>query len=152
LDRKNIEVNPLLETYGKYIKNIPLFIYAENLLYNGMKQFIYNYNGGLYKFIQLTDSENLNNKNTFIPVINNNDTVTITSPFGESAQISTKAATLVVWLFVVEQIANTIEDHAISQRLFKTLQDIQSTYSLMLLNDKQYFSDNDLKGIFKLID
>jgi hypothetical protein len=150
---KNDRTKKYPELFGAQIhKGAPLFSYAENLFYCGMDQMIKKYNGGYFDFVEITESNVDIESSGFIPLIDKQELVTIETPFGTSAELSFKGASLVVWLFVIEQIAHNAEEKVMS-RIFNTIQDIKYCYSKLTDKDgNKLFSENDCTAIHQLID
>lgn len=145
--------NKFPQLFGEEVfRQSPLFIYAENLFYSGMSQMISSYQGGYYDFIQIAEADVEIESTGFIPLLSDNEKVTIENHFGTSANLSAKAASLVVWIYVIEQIAHNVGGH-VMQRIFKTIQDIKYSYE-SLLDEKgnKLFSDEDCHAIYRLID
>jgi hypothetical protein len=132
-------------------KNMPLFSYAERLFFAGMDQMVEEYSGGYFDYIEMTDADVELEKFGFIPLINTTENVELVNHFGTTQTLSFKAASMVVWLFVIEQIANNVSD-TIQRRLFNTIQDIKYCYSDLTNEDgTKIFSKEDLKAIYKLL-
>jgi hypothetical protein len=130
--------------FGQAIfKGTPLFVYAENLFYSGMDQMVEGYNGGYFDFITFSNEEMEFEPDNFLPIINQDRKVNVSTPF-TSELMSMKAATLVVWLFVVEQIANNIDDGEMTTKLYNILQDIKYSYNEM-------FDKDDRNAIYQCI-
>jgi hypothetical protein len=150
----NTENNALFPALfgAKIFKNTPLFLYAESLFYTGMKQMVNGYQGGTFNLIKLENKDMDFESTGFIPLANKDKTVTIENHFGTSAEISLKAAGIVVWLYVLEQIANN-SDEQLMRKLFNVMQDIK--YSYKALKDalgNKLFNEADLAGIYTLLD
>lgn len=141
------------ELFGKHIfKGMPLFIYAENLFYNGMKQMIPSYDGGYFDFIKIVESDVEIEELGFFPLITQDKIISITSPFGISATLSYKAGCLVVWIFVLEQIANNVSGD-VRERIFRTIQDVKYCYSTAIdESGNKLFSESDCGAIYELFD
>lgn len=133
-------------------KSMPLFSYAEHLFYCGMKQMIATYSGGKFDFYKIVQADVDIEPLGFIPMINQDHNVQLESPHGASETLSYKAACLVVWLFVIEQIAYKSTDE-IQQQIYRTMQDIRYCYSRATNEEGElYFSQQDCTAIHKLID
>lgn len=133
-------------------KNMPLFSYAEHLFFCGMKQMIASYDNGNFDYYKIIEADVDIETFGFIPLINKDSEVRLETPFGGNEVLSYKAASLVVWLFVIEQIAtNSCND--IQQRIYRTMQDIHYSYDRAIneAGDK-FFSKRDSAAIHRLID
>lgn len=133
-------------------KKQPLYVYAEHLFYSGMKQFVEGYSGGYFEYIEIMESDVEMESDVFIPMQLSDKEVKITNHFGTTETLTKKAASLVTWIFVVEQIAyNVTED--LAEKLYNVMLNIK--YSYAKLTDKdghKMFSDADLAAIYRLLD
>jgi hypothetical protein len=146
--------NAYYALFGRELfKNSPLFVYAENLFYMGMDQFIPDYQGGCFDFFSMQDiSETLELEPTgFIPVLDCEDRVTVNGP-GASATMSFKAASITVWCFVLNQIAINIDNESLSQRLYYVFQDIREGLKGFTLDNQDFLTSDDIKQIHRLLD
>lgn len=133
-------------------KKMPLYLYAENLLYNGMSQMIKSYNGGYYEYFHIIGADVEIEPSGFMPLINSSELVEIKTPFGGRETLTLKAASLVVWLIVIEQIANQV-DHRIKSKLYNTMQDIHYCYGRVTdKSGNRFFNENDCRSICRLLD
>lgn len=133
-------------------KNVPLFLYAEQLFYNGMSQFIEGDSGGFFEYIEIMEADVEIESDGFIPVQLSDKKVNMTNHYGTTATLTKKAASLVTWVFVVEQIAHNVTGE-LTEKLYNVIQDIK--YSYARLTDKdgcKIFSDTDLAAIYRLLD
>lgn len=146
-------LNKFPDLFGNQIfKGAPLFIYAENLLYNGMNQMISSYNGGYFDFIKIIEADVEIEPLGFIPLITQDDNVLLETPFGVSATLSLKAGCLVVWLFVLEQVAQKASSDVMG-KLYNTIQDIKYCYSTATdESGNKLFSESDCAAIYSLLD
>lgn len=152
--KENERAKAYPKMFGSSIyRGLPLYNYAENLFYNGLTQFVSEYDGGFFDFIQIIANDNISeiHEKGFIPLLDSDNLVTLCSPFGVTQKLSEKAACLFVWVIVVEQIANA--NPVISDRLYKVIQDIKFTY-YDLLNTKgcKIFSKDDCTALYRLFD
>ena len=149
-----INAYPALFGTSKY-KNMPLFAYAESLFYMGMDQMISSYNGGYFDFVKITKfDENIDIvSNGFMPLITTSKHVEIETPFGMKATLSYQSCCLIVWLFVLEQIACSIDNSDVSETIYKTIQDLKCYYSVLTNeNGSRLFSDDDCAAMHTLLD
>jgi hypothetical protein len=148
---ENDRLNKYPDLFGtQIIKGMPLFSYAEHLFYNGMSQMISSYSGGYFDFVEITEADVEIEPSTFIPLITNEEDVLLETPFGTSATLSYKAGSLVVWLFVVEQLAQNANND-VMERLYSAIQDIKHCYDGFV--DEQgnkLFSESDCVAIYNL--
>jgi hypothetical protein len=129
-----------------------LYVYAETLFYCGMDQMVSGYTGGYFDFVQIQTDELETEPNGFIPLMSDKSIVELVSPYGVTQNLSIRAACLVVWIFVVEQIAHNAS-HRVQKRLFNTVQDLKSFYSeLVDENGDKLFSVEDCSSIYTLLD
>jgi len=147
-------LNKYSELFGSEIyKNTPLFAYAEHLFFCGMNQMVPTYEGGVFDFFEIIESDVEIEKSGFFPLIKNKKEVLIATPFGQAAKVSFQAASLIVWLICIEQIANGIGNLEVRKRLYNTIQDLKHCYSELFNEDgNKIFSENDCKYIYKLLD
>ncbi len=134
-------VNCFPDLFGKELfKGLPLYFYAENLFYAGMSQMVDVYNGGYFEYLKLDDKGI-----SFVPVINSDEQVTINTPFSHGV-LSYRSACLVVWLFVLEQIANNCNSSKYQRRVIDCYSQAAAQY--------RYFDifKEDLNVIHHLID
>ena len=130
----------------------PLFIYAENLFYNGLSQMAVEYKGGYFDFLKLSKNDQIEiESNGFIPVISSNECTSFTSPFGTTQKLTMKAASLVTWVIVLEQIANN--NSIVRDNLYRVIQDIKYSYTELIDEEgTKVFSKDDCRSIYKLLD
>lgn len=155
-------MNTLIVTENQRLKAYPglfgstifrgqsLFSYAENLLYNGLSQMVVGYNGGYFDFLKLAKNEEIE-IDGFIPLLNSDDLISFTSPFGETQKLTLKGASLVTWLFVLEQIARS--NSIVRDKLYRVIQDIKyAYYDLTDEKGNRIFSEDDCTAIYRLLD
>ena len=141
------------ELFGKEkFKNMPLYSYAERLFYTGMDQMVAKYSGGYFDFMEILEADVDIEKSGFIPLITDDGDVELVNHFGTTQTLSFKAASLVVWIYILEQIANNIENNTVSQRLYRTIEDIKYCHS-NLINEEgsKVFTEEDCTAIYKLL-
>ena len=142
---------PALFGAEKY-KNMPLYAYAERLFYSGMDQMVEQYKGGYFDFVELFNTDIEIEKSGFIPMINKTGDVELTNHFGMTKTLSFKAASLVVWLYVIEQIASK-SSNTVRERLYNTIQDIKYCYTeLTNASGLVVFNEDDCNAIYQLLD
>lgn len=136
-------INCYPELFGDEIfKGLPLFFYAESLFNAGMKQMISVYNGGYFEYLKL-DTEGA----SFLPILDEDVKVTIKTPYCEGV-LSYRSACLVVWLFVLEQIANSGISAKSQRKIIDCYDDIRSGYREFGLE----LFEEDFREIHNLID
>ena len=149
----SIKADKYPELFGlSRFKGRLLFEYAEHLFLCGMNQMVEGYLGGNFEFLQITKAPVDIEPTGFFPAIDSDKQVVVTTPFSNSATISYKAASLVVWLLCIEQIANSINDQGVRQKIYDTIQDIK--YCYLRAHDEhgnKLFNAEDCQGIYKLI-
>lgn len=136
-------------------RGAPLFAYAESLFYAGLDQMVSGYDGGYFKFVKISPvDETIDIVSVgFVPVITTCKHVEVETPFGARATLNFSAACLVVWLFVTEQIANSIQNETVTERLYKVIQDLKCFYSSFVDEEgKHLFTEDDCRAINALID
>jgi len=152
--KENQRKNAYPGLFGSTIfRGLPLFSYAENLFYNGLSQMVVGYSGGFFDFLRVVKNDELSDieEDGFIPLISNNANVSFTSPFGVTKNLSFKAASLVTWLIVLEQIANN--NAAVRDKLYRVIQDIKYTYSDLTDEEgNKLFSEVDCNAIYRILD
>lgn len=148
-ENKRCEKFPSL--FGSQLfKNAPLFSYAESLFYSGMTQFIEGYKGGFYEYVEIAESDVEIEPSSFVPMLMNDSIVEMSNPFGTTEKLTEKAASLVTWLFVLEQIANNINSN-VAGRIFNVMEDVKYSYDKFTNNDgEKLFSPEDLTAIYRL--
>ncbi len=148
------EINNLFSNlFGNSVfKGKFLNVYAENLFFSGMDQLIPSYAGGSFDFYKITGAVEIE-ETGFFPLNTSIKEVLINSPFGdESATVSFQAASLIVWLIIIEQVANSIDDEDIQEKIYCTIQDVKHCYPNLFYEDgKKLFSQNDADGFRKII-
>lgn len=135
-------------------KNTPLCVYAEHLFYCGMEQMTLNYQGGNFTFVKLinTDDTIKVEPTGFLPLLEDSQKTVVKNPFKKQAIVSTDAACLIVWIFVLQQIAETIDNESIKEKLYNTMEDFNFSYSEVKKDDdSNYFDEDDWNGIYQLL-
>lgn len=137
-------------------KGMPLFVYAENLFYNGLSQMVENYSGGHFDFIRI-NPENEQGIDIvpegFMPLVTSTEQVHFSSPFGVTKKMSFRASCLVTWIFVIEQIANNSTNIVIAEKIYRVIEDLKYTYSDLLdENGNNLFSKDDCNSIYRILD
>lgn len=133
------------------IKNMPFYSYAETLFYCGMDQMVEGYSGGYFEYIDLSkveltdDNVTKVSKTSFIPFIDSDETVIINTPFA-SQSVTLHTASLIVWFFVLEQLANmsSVDDN--QERIINCYHDAKSVYCFVDIFKAE------LNVIYKLLD
>ena len=150
----SIKTDKYPELFGlSLFKGRPLFEYAEHLFVCGMNQMVEGYLGGNFEFLQITKAPVDIEPTGFFPAIDSDKKVVLTTPYSSCAIISYKAASLVVWLLCIEQIANSINEQGVRQKIYDTIQDIKYCYSRAHdEHGEKLFNEEDCQGIYKLID
>ena len=154
--KNNQRLNAYPALFGSFnYKGMPLFSYAENLFYNGLSQMVAGYEGGYFDFLKVVEEEGVSEiePKGFIPLLSSDDRVVLSSPFGVTKTLSLRAASLVVWIYVIDQIAMNISDTVIAGRLYRVIQDVKYTYSI-LMDEKgnKIFTPDDCNSIYSLLD
>ncbi len=152
--KENQRLNAYPGLFGSTIfRGVPLFSYAENLFYNGLSQMVVGYSGGFFDFLKIVKNDELSEieEDGFIPLISENANVSLTSPFGVTQTLSAKAASLVTWIIVIEQIANN--NAVVRDKLYRVIQDIKYTYSDLTDEEgNKLFSEDDCTAIYRILD
>lgn len=151
LNHKNkLSKFPLL--FGsQHYNDMPMFIYAENLLMDSWKKSIENYSGGFQKFIIINNDEKDVGKQGFIPLIDKDGYTKLSFPFNSSGILTYKGASLVVWFLVLEQMATKANDD-VMERVYTTIDYIKKHYNLLTdENGKPLFTNADIKLIDTIV-
>jgi len=154
--KNNQRLNAYPALFGEFnYKGMPLFIYAENLFYSGLSQMVTGYQGGYFDFFKVIEKENISEiePKGFIPLMLSDERVELSSPFGVTETLSLRGASMVVWTFIIDQIAMNITDTVVASRLYRVIQDLKYIYSeLMDEKGNKIFTPEDCNAIYKLLD
>jgi hypothetical protein len=161
IEKNNVK-NKFIEFFGKKkFKGMPLYLYAEMLFYAGMQQMIKDYTLNifeaetLFSFAEI-DGMRLESK-VFFPLSNKDEDVELTNHFGTSETLSCKTASMIVWLYVIEQIAIYIREDddntIVYNRICDAMDSIKYKYPELVDEKKEpLFPKRDHRAIYNLID
>ena len=127
-----------------------VFSFAETFFYHVMENMVEGYKSGSFDYFTIPECDVEIEPTGFIPLITTLKEVTVESPMGEVATMSYQAASMVVWIFVLEALARNINDDEARTRIYNTRQDIIYSYTRFTVNGNKLFNQRDLDGIYQL--